>query len=124
MKVFEKYQKMIPLIVGYDNLAKYGVTAPNPLQKYLCNISNRIGFWVFLSGIIFAGGFIAFEAQTLQEYSDNSYIVLALTNATITYLAMKWKSVTTFQSFGKIQKIIENREHSFLYFPIEICATM
>lgn len=111
MKLFQKYQKMIPFMVGYDILAKYGIIASNSFQKHFCNISNSMGCYVFLSGIICAGGFLVFEAQTLQEYSDNFYIVLALINGTVSYVAIKFKCEIAFQLFKKIEEIIKNRKY-------------
>lgn len=104
---------MIPFMVGYDILTKYGVFASNSFLTQLCNISNSIGCYVFLSGIAVAGGFLAFEAQTLQEYSDNFYILLALINGTVSYAAIKFKTEMAFQLFGKIEEIIKNRKHFF-----------
>lgn len=105
---------MIPFMVGYDILAKYGDFASNSFQTHFCNISNSIGCYVFMSGIAAAGGFLAFEAQTLQEYSDNFYILLALINGTVSYAAIKFKTEMAFQLFEKIEEIIKNRKHFFL----------
>lgn len=113
MKVFQNYQKWIPFLVGYDILANYGIVAPNPFRKHLCYIISRLDYALFLCGIIFAGGFLIFEAQTPQEYSDNSYVLLALINSSLLNIALKWKCEITLKSFQKIEEIINNRKYSF-----------
>lgn len=94
-------------MVGYDILAEYGIDAPNPFQKHLCYISDQLGYSVFVCVSILSAGFFIFEAETLQDYSDISYILLALINTTLIYAEIKSKCEIAFQLFEKIEEIIE-----------------
>lgn len=82
MDLFEPARKMFPILVSYEMLEEHGFTAPNVYQKNFCRFTSLFGCFVLVNGLILVGGFITFQANTIQEYSDNFYGFATLLNYT------------------------------------------
>lgn len=105
---------MIPILVGYDVLAKCGLCAPNEFQKYLCRVTSMMGFVLCVGGITFSVGFLAFEAETLQEYSENLYIFFTILNDSLYFVLLRWLCKDTFQLNQYYERIMKERKEKCL----------
>lgn len=91
MKSFKTYQKLLPFLIDYDALAKHGFSAPNSLKKYFCR------FYIVIYNVLLFGWFVctiillAFEANTLKEYTDSVVILAAIVNDALILVSLRWK---------------------------------
>lgn len=110
MKLFQELHKMVPILVGYKNLRYFDSSAPNLFRKYLYGFTNRLGYFVFVSSVVLAAGSFAFEAKTLQEYSDSFYAFITLLNDTFYFIYMQWLCNDIFELNEDYEKMIAKRK--------------
>lgn len=110
VKLFQSYQKWLPLMVGYDILARSDINAPNPIHRYACQFTHKTGYFALTGGLILAAGYLTFEATILQEYSDNFYIFAALLLNTFFYLSMTYKTETVLDLIKQFENIVDERK--------------
>lgn len=110
VKLFKSFQEWLPLMVGYDILAKSDISAPNSIQRYACQFTHQIGYFIFSGGLILAVGFLTFEATKLQEYSDNFYIFSSLLLNTFFYISIKYKTETILNLIKRFENIVDERK--------------
>lgn len=113
MKLFQTYQKLLPLLIGYEKLCKFGFNAPNLTEKYLCSITSKIGPFALAGGIIVTGGCVAFVAKTIQEYTANINMVVAAINDLIILVSLRWRFVKAFQLIKHCEYMVEERKYTF-----------
>lgn len=97
-------------MVGYDILAKSGINPPNAIQRYACQFTHKAGYFTLSGGLILAVGFLAFEANKLQEYSDNFYIFASLLLNTFFYICMTYKTETVVKLIKRFENIVDERK--------------
>lgn len=90
MELFTPVRKLLPILVGYDVLLEYDIIAPNLFQKNLCRYTSFLGYIVLLSGVILVFGFLAFEGNKFEDYTDNFFAFITLLNDTFYFLSMPW----------------------------------
>lgn len=110
MDLFEPARKMFPLLVGYEILEEYGFVAPNIYHRHFCRFTSLFGCFVLGIGLFLVGGFIAFQANTFQEYSDNFYGFATLLNDTFYFLYMPWFCVDVLEMSEYLENVIKERE--------------
>lgn len=115
MDLFEPAQKMFPILVGFEMLQKYGFIASNVYQKNFCRFTSLFGCFVLTNGLILVGGFIAFQANTFQEYSDNFYGFATLLNDTFYFLYMPWFCIDVLEMNQCYEKVIKEREYNHFF---------
>lgn len=109
MQYFQAYQNLLPFLVGYGNLAKYGITAPNRFQKYLFNFTSCMGHFMFTSGLLLEIAYLTLEAKNLHNYADGLYLVATLVCTFISYISLRWRYSKCFQLIDSYKIIIEER---------------
>lgn len=110
MDLFKPARKLFPILVGYEILEEYGFNAPNEYQKRFCRFTSLFGYFVLTNGLIFVGGFIAFQANTFQEYADNFYGFATLLNDTFYFLYMPWFCADVLGMSEYLEDVITERE--------------
>lgn len=110
MKLFQTYQGLLPVLIGYDKLKKYGFKAPNPIKKYLCRFTSILGYFVLVGSIFLTGGSIAFVAKTFREYTDNVPILITAANDTLIFVTLRWRFTEIFEMIKNYEILIEERK--------------
>lgn len=110
VKLFQSFQKWLPLMVGYDILAKSNINAPNVVQRYACQVTHQVGYFTLTGGLFLAVGFLAFEASKLEEYSDNFYIFASLLLNAFFYISIKYKTETVLNLIKRFEIIVNERK--------------
>lgn len=110
VKLFQSFQKWLPLMVGYDILATSDIYAPNKIHRYACHFTHQTGYFTLSVGLILAVGFLTFEATKLQEYSDNFYIFSSLLLNTFFYFSMTYKTDTVIKLIKRFETIVDERK--------------
>lgn len=116
IRIFQTYQKLLPILIGYDKLNKYGFTAPNAIEKYLCCFTSKIGPIALIGGLMLTGGCIAFVANTVQEYTTNINMVFAAINDLLILISLRWRFIKVFQLIKQCENMIEDRKYTFSIF--------
>lgn len=116
VKLFQSFQKWLPLMVGYDILAKSGIKASNSMQRYACQLTHQAGYFTFFVGLSLAIGFLTCEATKLQEYSDNFYIFSSLLLNAFFYISIKYKTDTIINLVKRFERIVDERKWNYFFF--------
>lgn len=109
MELFKPFRKLSPILVGYNLLAKYGISAPSASQKYLCRFTSLFGYFALGCGFILGYGFIAYEANTFQEFSDVFYGFITLINDAFYFVYMPWFCRNAFELNKQFVDVIKER---------------
>lgn len=109
MKLFEPVRKVLPILVGFDVLSKYGITAPNVFQQNLCRFTSLFGYVILSSSVLLMGGFFAFEATNFLDYSDNFYAFETLLIDTFYFTSIQWLYKNIFELNECYEKLIDER---------------
>lgn len=117
MKLFQPLRKMMPFLVGYDNLQGYGLVAPNTYWKYFCSFTHLMGYVVLVTGTVLVGAFLIIDAKTFEEFSEHFYEFATGLNDTFYFILMKWLCKQIFELSEKYEEIIEKRESVFFLNP-------
>lgn len=114
MKLLQPLRKMMPFLVGYDVLKKYGFVAPNTFRKYFCTLTCSLGFVVLVSATVLVGCFLALEAKTFEEISGHFYEFATGINDTFYFISMHWMCKQLFELIDIYERIIKKRKIFFL----------
>lgn len=110
MKLFQELYKIVPILVGNKNFNRFDLSAPNPFRKYLYDGTNWLGYIVLVSSVVLAAGSFAFEAKTLQEYSDSFYAFVTLSNDTFYFICIQWLCHVIFELNEDYENVIAERK--------------
>lgn len=109
MKLFPPLRKLMPFLVGYNTLKEYGFVAPNVFRRYLCDFTSLLGYVVLVSGTSLAGGFLAFEAKTFEEFHDHFYEFATGLNDTFYLAYIHWMCKHFFDLNTYYEQTIQKR---------------
>lgn len=110
MELYKYFHKIMPILVGCNLLERCGFPARSTFQKYFCRFTSLFGYFVLGSGLILGIGFMAFEANTFQEFSDDYYAFITLVNDTFYFLYMPWFCRNALKLNKRYVDVIEERE--------------
>lgn len=110
MKLFAVYRKLLPILIGFEKLERFGFCPSSSLQKYLYRFTSLMGYFVFVAGLILAAGFLAYQAETAQEYAENTNMLITLLCDTFYIFSLRWRFKTCLQLIELCASIIEERE--------------
>lgn len=110
MELFKHFYKIIPILVGYSLLKKFGLLPRSEFRKYLCRFTCLLGYLVLGTGLILGSGYIVFEANTFQEFSDDFYGFITLVNDSFYFLYMPWFCENTLELNMRFVAVINERE--------------
>lgn len=110
MKLFRPLRKLMPFLVGYNILEEYDIVAPNTFRKYFCIFTCLLGYGVLLSATVLVTGFLVFEAETFEEFSENFYEFATTITDTFYFISMHWVCKQFFELNDHFEKIIKKRE--------------
>lgn len=110
MKLFRPLRKLMPFLVGYNILEEYDIVAPNTFRKYFCIFTCLLGYGVLLSATVLVTGFLVFEAETFEEFSEHFYEFATTITDTFYFISMHWVCKQFFELNDHFEKIIKKRE--------------
>lgn len=110
MKLFQTFQKLLPILVGYDKLSKYDLNPSCPNQNYLFYFTSRFANFVFLTSIIDSACCLIFVASTVQEYTDNVVLFAAAANDTFGFIMLRLRLDKMFDLGIRCEKMIKERK--------------
>lgn len=110
MKSFKTYQNLLPLLISYDILTPYGLIAPNKIQKYLYHCYITINNLLIFGGLLCIIASLAYEANTLQDYTDNITILAAIVNDALILISLGWRFKQAICLIQNCEDIIEKSE--------------
>lgn len=109
MRYFQTYRNLLPFLVGYGNLSKYGITAPNRFRKYLFDFTSCMGYFMFTSGLLLEIAYLIFEAENLHNYADSVYLIATIASDFINFISLRWRYSKCFKLITAYKQIIEKR---------------
>lgn len=110
MDLFEPAQSVFPILVGYELLEDSGYTASNVYEKHFCRFTSLFGCFMLAISLILVGGFVAFQANTLQESADNFYAFATLLNDTFYFLYMPWFCTDVLEMSDYLEEVMNERK--------------
>lgn len=113
-------RKLLPILVGFDVLSKYGVITPNPMKKYLFRFTSFFGYVILSIIVILMCGYFVFDAKSFYDYSDNIYGFYAIVMSTIYFMLMPRHCKNMFELNMHYEHLIYEREFSFIAKTIEL----
>lgn len=109
MELFKHFYIVIPILVGYNLLEKYGFSARSAFHKILCRLTSLFGYFVLGYGLILGTGYMVVEANTFQKFSDNFYAFITVVNDTFYFLYMPWFCENALALNKRYVDVIEER---------------